>query len=180
MKTVTVAGMIFLLTTSVAAAPVRQAAPVRRMGRAFGTPALLNTRNVTAIRPAAKPLPGSDGDAMAPAEGDPDRERIQRLQEALDNIVHGPVLGRLRVGVRVMEMATGRVLFGRRGSTLMDPASNQKVLATATALLRLGNDWQFRTELGGPPPDADGVVSGDLVLRGSGDPSLRSAHLDEL
>src|SRR4051812_31095021 len=180
MKTVTVAALVFLLSTQVAAAPPPKLAKPRvRVGRAFGTPALLNTKNVTPIRLAPKPLAGSDGDAMAPAEGDPDRERIQRLQEALDNIVHGPVLGRLRVGVRVMELATGRVLFGRHGSSLMDPASNQKVLATATALLRLGSDWQFRTELAGPAPDADGVIAGDVVLRGTGDPSLRGAHREE-
>ena len=35
-------------------------------------------------------------------------------------------------------------------ATLMDPASNQKVLATTTALMRLGADWRFRTELSGP------------------------------
>ena len=182
MRAVTAAALIFLLSTSVAAAPAHPVAkPVRlRVGRAFGTPGLLNTRNITPIKTAAKPMPGGDSDALAPAEGDPDRARIQRLQEALDNIIHGPVLGRLRVGVRVMELATGRVLFGRRGSTLMDPASNQKVLATATALLRLGNDWQFRTDLAGPGPDADGVINGDLVLRGSGDPSLKGGHLDEL
>src|SRR5947207_1189116 len=180
MKTVTAATLILLLATSVAPAQAKSRPPARRMGRSWGTPGLLNTKSLTSIRPAGKPLPGSDGDTLAPTEGDPDRERIQRLQEALDNIVHGPVLGRLRVGMRVMELATGRVLFGRRGSSLMDPASNQKVLATATALLRLGNDWQFRTELAGPGPDADGVINGDLVLRGSGDPSLKSANLDEL
>lgn len=182
------AALIFLLATSVAVAaptPRKQTKPgktkhVKRMGRAWGTPGVADLKHVGTIRPAPKPMVGNDQDTLAPTEGDPDRERIQRLQEALDNIVHGPVLGRLRVGMRVMELATGRVLFGRRGSALMDPASNQKVLATATALLRLGNDWQFRTELGGPAPDTDGVIDGDLVVRGSGDPSLRAAHLDEL
>jgi hypothetical protein len=58
--------------------------------------------------------------------------------------------------------------------------SNQKVLATAAALLRLGSTWRFRTELSGPPPDGDGTIVGDLVLRGSGDPSLRDAHLDAM
>jgi serine-type D-Ala-D-Ala carboxypeptidase/endopeptidase (penicillin-binding protein 4) len=184
MTRVTVAALIFLLSTSVVVAapakkPGKATSHIKRMGRAWGTPGV-DPRHVIPLRPAPKVMAGSDQDTLAPTEGDPDRERIQRLQEALDNIVHGPVLGRLRVGMRVMEMATGRVLFGRRGSALMDPASNQKVLATATALLRLGNDWQFRTELAGPAADPEGVIDGDLVLRGSGDPSLRSAHLEEL
>jgi D-alanyl-D-alanine carboxypeptidase/D-alanyl-D-alanine-endopeptidase (penicillin-binding protein 4) len=113
----------------------------------------------------------------APAADDPNRERILALQEALTRIVHGGVLGRLRVGMRVLDLATGHVLFTRRGSVLMDPASNQKVLATATALLRLGSTWRFRTELSGPQPDGDGTIAGDLIMRGSGDPSLRGAHL---
>jgi D-alanyl-D-alanine carboxypeptidase/D-alanyl-D-alanine-endopeptidase (penicillin-binding protein 4) len=187
MKRVTMVTLVLLVATTMAVSPARSAgarrsvkpAQVKRQARAWGTPALLNTKSVSPIRPLAKPV-ASDDETPPPLQSDPDRERIQRLQEALYNIVHGPVLGRLRVGVRVMDMTSGRVLFGRRGSALMDPASNQKVLATATALLRLGNDWQFRTELGGLAPDADGVVNGDLILRGSGDPSLKSAHLDEL
>ena len=102
------------------------------------------------------------------------------LQEALTHIVHGTVLGRLRVGMRVLDLASDRVLFSRRGSVLMDPASNQKVLATTTALLRLGSTWRFRTELSGPSPDGDGTIAGDLILRGSGDPSLRETHLDAM
>ncbi len=102
------------------------------------------------------------------------------MQEALNSIVRGPVLGRLRVGIRVMEAGSGRTFFGRRSAVLMDPASNQKVLATTTALMRLGSTWRFRTELTGRAPDAEGVVTGDLVLRGSGDPSLLTTHLEEM
>jgi D-alanyl-D-alanine carboxypeptidase/D-alanyl-D-alanine-endopeptidase (penicillin-binding protein 4) len=122
----------------------------------------------------------AENETPAPATDDPNRERILALQEALTRIVHGTVLGRLRVGMRVLDLATGHVLFSRRGSVLMDPASNQKVLATTTALLRLGSTWRFRTELSGPPPDGDGTIAGDLILRGSGDPSLREAHLDAM
>lgn len=130
---------------------------------------------------AASTLAGpAEDETPAPAANDPNRERILALQEALTRIVHGTVLGRLRVGMRVLDLATGHVLFTRRGSVLMDPASNQKVLATATALLRLGSTWRFRTELSGPAPDGDGTISGDLILRGSGDPSLRGAHLDAM
>lgn len=119
-------------------------------------------------------------EAPQPAADDPNRDRTLNLQESLNHLVHGSVLGRLRVGMRVVDLSSGRLLYSRRGSVLMDPASNQKVLATATALLRLGSTWRFRTELSGPSPDGDGTIAGDLVLHGTGDPSLRSGHLDEM
>jgi serine-type D-Ala-D-Ala carboxypeptidase/endopeptidase (penicillin-binding protein 4) len=127
----------------------------------------------------AKP-PAPVSEVAKPAASDPDRDRIARLQEALDGIVHGKVLGRLRVGMRVEDLSSGRVLFGWRSGTLMDPASNQKVLGTSAALLRLGSDYRYRTEVTGAEPDAAGVITGDLVIRGSGDPSLRARHIDAL
>ena len=113
-----------------------------------------------------------------PADNDRDRPRILRIQEVLRDIVHGATLSRLRVGMRVVEARSGRLLFGRRPAALMDPASNQKVLATATAIMRLGSDWRFRTELTGPEPNSDGVIKGDVYLRGSGDPTMRSPDLE--
>ena len=113
-----------------------------------------------------------------PPDNDRDRPRILHIQEVLRDIVHGATLNRLRVGMRVVDARSGRLLFGRRGAALMDPASNQKVLATATAIMRLGSDWRFRTELTGPEPDVDGVIKGDVYLRGSGDPTMRSPDLE--
>jgi D-alanyl-D-alanine carboxypeptidase/D-alanyl-D-alanine-endopeptidase (penicillin-binding protein 4) len=134
--------------------------------------------------PKAIPAPERRGrvidTAPEPPVDDRDRDRIVRMQAALREILHGSVLRRMRVGMRVMEARTGRLLFAQRDGVLMDPASNQKVLATTTALMRLGADWRFRTELTGPAPNAEGVVVGDVVLRGSGDPTLRSTDLDEL
>jgi D-alanyl-D-alanine carboxypeptidase/D-alanyl-D-alanine-endopeptidase (penicillin-binding protein 4) len=177
--------------------PKAASKPVARPATASGKSAAKPTSKPAAVRcslaSAAKPtlslgktsaastLAGpAEDETPAPATNDPNRERILALQEALTRIVHGTVLGRLRVGMRVLDLATGHVLFTRRGSVLMDPASNQKVLATATALLRLGSTWRFRTELSGPLPDGDGTIAGDLILRGSGDPSLRGAHLDAM
>ena len=128
---------------------------------------------------APKP-PAPANEVIKPAASDPDHDRIARLHEALDGIVHGKVLGHLRVGMRVEELASGRVLYGLRSSALMDPASNQKVLGTSAALLRLGSDYRYRTEVTGVPPDGAGIVTGDLVIRGSGDPSLRAHHIDAL
>src|ERR1051325_4200420 len=78
---------------------------------------------------------GNGEEAPVPAADDRDHDRILRLQTSLRDIVHA-AFGRLKVGLRVVEAQTGRVFFGRGTSTLMDPASNQKVLATTTALVR--------------------------------------------
>ncbi|HET6146485.1 MAG TPA: D-alanyl-D-alanine carboxypeptidase/D-alanyl-D-alanine-endopeptidase [Polyangia bacterium] len=122
---------------------------------------------------------GGGEEAPPPAADDRDRERILRLQTSLRDIVHA-AFGRLKVGLRVVEAHSGRVFFGRGTTALMDPASNQKVLATTTALVRLGSSWRFRTEVYGAPPDDDGVVEGDIFLRGSGDPTLGPRELEEL
>ena len=118
----------------------------------------------------------------APKSGvdDSDRERILNLQTALEDIVRGKVLGRLKVGMQVEDLASGRTLFAWRGSAMMDPASNQKLLATTTALLRLGNSFRYRTEVTGPDPSSEGRIAGDIVIRGNGDPSLRAKHIEAL
>jgi D-alanyl-D-alanine carboxypeptidase/D-alanyl-D-alanine-endopeptidase (penicillin-binding protein 4) len=163
-----------------AARPAVGHAPIRVVPGARATIAARpGVQRTVVIKPAPLP-PDAGNEAPLPAPDDPKRDRILRLREALDGIVRGPVLGRLRVGLRVLDLATGQVLYSRRGGVLMDPASNQKVLATATALLRLGSTWRFRTEVMGAQPDGDGVIAGDVIVRGSGDPSLRPSHLEDL
>ncbi len=118
--------------------------------------------------------------APFPRDDDANRDRIVRMQAAIRDILHGGVLRRTRVGIRVVDAGTGRLFYSERGGVLMDPASNQKVLATATAIMRLGAEWRFRTELSSPPPNPEGEIVGDVVLRGSGDPTLRSGDLAQL
>lgn len=70
---------------------------------------------------------------------------------------------------------------GRRGPRLawqperpVNPASLMKLLTTAAALDLLGPAWQWSTPvwLNGPVDPATGVLAGDLVIQGSGDPKL--------
>ena len=152
-------------------ADVAARVPPRRLASTSGA------KRSVAKAPPAKPAAGVVEMAPVPPEGDADRERIVRMQAALREILSESALRRTNVGIRVVEARTGRLFFEKRGGVLMDPASNQKVLATTTALMRLGADWRFRTELAGPVPDADGVIAGDVVLRGSGDPTVTGADL---
>ena len=66
----------------------------------------------------------------------------------------------------------GRLLFGRNERRLFIPASNAKIVVSAVASALLPPDWTVRTSLYPGGPVVDGVVRGDLVLYGRGDPTM--------
>jgi serine-type D-Ala-D-Ala carboxypeptidase/endopeptidase (penicillin-binding protein 4) len=80
-----------------------------------------------------------------------------------------------RWGVSVISLRDGRVLYARNADQPMTPASNMKVYTTAVALDLLGANYRWRTSVySAAPPDASGVISGDLVLYGRGAPDFSS------
>lgn len=60
------------------------------------------------------------------------------------------------------------------GDLAVIPASTMKILVAAVALERLGADHVFTTRVVSAGPPVDGVIDGDLVLLGGGDPLLSS------
>lgn len=84
---------------------------------------------------------------------------------------------RIHWGVHAVQLKTGRVLASVNADQFFIPASNAKLLTSAYALTALGSDYRFTTRVvAGTSIDANGKLSGDLVLAGGGDPSL-SARL---
>ena len=69
--------------------------------------------------------------------------------------------------------SNGRTIYDKGGDRPVTPASNEKLLTGAVALDVLGPDYTFTTTLLGTV--ADGAVTGDLYLRGGGDPLLSTA-----
>jgi PBP4 family serine-type D-alanyl-D-alanine carboxypeptidase len=79
----------------------------------------------------------------------------------------------IRWGVCVARADTGEVLFSYHSDALLLPASNRKLFVTALALDRLGPDYRFTTPLYlSSPADEHGQVRGDLIVRGTGDPTF--------
>ena len=68
---------------------------------------------------------------------------------------------------------SGKHVLRHRGDVAMNPASLMKLVTTTAALELLGPAYTWRTEvLADALPDANGMLAGDLYLRGSGDPKL--------
>jgi D-alanyl-D-alanine carboxypeptidase/D-alanyl-D-alanine-endopeptidase (penicillin-binding protein 4) len=86
-------------------------------------------------------------------------------------------------GAYVVDLGLGRVLYRRNADRPLAPASNEKLLTTSAALVRLGPDTTLDTIVR-PAPDAvlqpDGTLQGDLILVGAGDPTLNDVALRDL
>jgi len=76
------------------------------------------------------------------------------------------------VGVVVVPLDAGPLALAVNESTPMNPASTMKLLTTYAALNLLGPTFQWRTEVYATAHPRGGRLDGDLILRGSGDPSL--------
>ncbi len=70
------------------------------------------------------------------------------------------------------------VLFRYNADRLVMPASNMKIPTLAAAAERLGWDYTFHTTLAATGPVVEGTLLGDLVVRGSGDPSLNARQVE--
>uniref|UniRef100_UPI0037835DA6 D-alanyl-D-alanine carboxypeptidase/D-alanyl-D-alanine endopeptidase n=1 Tax=Prosthecobacter sp. TaxID=1965333 RepID=UPI0037835DA6 len=90
------------------------------------------------------------------------------------------LLNEARVNAAMAGAAIGFCLINAKGETVLAedadiafiPASSLKTLTTATALEILGPDFRFTTELKSTSPIKGGVIQGDLVISGGGDPML--------
>jgi D-alanyl-D-alanine carboxypeptidase/D-alanyl-D-alanine-endopeptidase (penicillin-binding protein 4) len=84
-------------------------------------------------------------------------------------------------GAFVMDLDRDRQLFARRPDVPYIPASVNKLFITSTSLRLPGADDRLETTvLTRGEIDEDGVLTGNLYLRGGGDPMLSSARLAEL
>ena len=80
-------------------------------------------------------------------------------------------------GVEVGSLDSGKTFFEHNARKLLKPASNNKLYTGALALDRLGPEFRIKTSLlASARPDGEGVLRGDLVVYGRGDPSFLSQN----
>lgn len=87
----------------------------------------------------------------------------------------GPI-DQLHVGVHAVDLESGRTLFSHNAHRKFIPASNQKILVTATAMSLLGPDHRLETQVWATGPIRGSVLDGDLIVVGSGDPTFSDRY----
>jgi D-alanyl-D-alanine carboxypeptidase/D-alanyl-D-alanine-endopeptidase (penicillin-binding protein 4) len=109
--------------------------------------------------------------SAASVSADAVRDRATVRQD-LATVLSAPLLARSHWSILIKSLDDGQVLFEHNARKLVMPASNMKILTMATAAERLGWGYRFETTLESTAPIVNGVLDGDLVVRGSGDPTI--------
>jgi len=100
-------------------------------------------------------------------------DSLSALQARLSAILDEPRFAQAQWGVKVVALDSDQTLFERNAEKLLKPASNAKLYTAALALDRLGPDYRIQTSFYAvAKPDAQGVIHGDLLVYGRGDPSF--------
>jgi D-alanyl-D-alanine carboxypeptidase/D-alanyl-D-alanine-endopeptidase (penicillin-binding protein 4) len=125
-------------------------------------------RQTPTPQPAATPIAAVTG-TNAP-------RTIEELRLRIQDVMRRPELAPSQMAVKVASLDTGRTLIEENGEKLLHPASNMKIYTVAAALDRLSPDFRFKTSAYAPSlPDAAGVIRGDLIIYGRGDPSFAAS-----
>jgi serine-type D-Ala-D-Ala carboxypeptidase/endopeptidase (penicillin-binding protein 4) len=98
------------------------------------------------------------------------------LRAAIDSMADAPEFSNAHWGILIVDPQRGDTLYSRNAGKLFMPASNMKILTSATALTQLGPDYRFRTTFAARGSVTNGALDGDLVVIGRGDPSV-SDHM---
>ena len=115
----------------------------------------------------------------APAQKDQPMARtpdtVPALQKRIDEIINQRRYAEALWGVKIVSLDSGKTLYEHNAQKLFTPASNSKLYTMAMVLDRLGPDYRIKTSLyARSRPDARGVLSGDLIIYGRGDPTINA------
>jgi D-alanyl-D-alanine carboxypeptidase/D-alanyl-D-alanine-endopeptidase (penicillin-binding protein 4) len=127
------------------------------------------SRNIFAVLALAvvssEPSPGQLHSAKPVPDG--------ALKIAVEALAASPGMSTGILGVAVLPVDAGEIIYDHEGSKSLVPASTMKAITTASALYHLGPDFCFETKL---QVDTDGNV----IIKGTGDPSFAEYSSDAI
>ncbi len=97
---------------------------------------------------------------------------VQEFWSQMDDIFNDPNFSNANWGVVIQSLETGEYLYKRNENKLFIPASNLKLFTSAAALILLGGDFRFETNIFLNGTVDGSILIGDLVVQADGDPAI--------
>ena len=110
----------------------------------------------------------------------PPPDPVNRLRHDIDTVLADSLFRQSQACIKIVSLNTGQVLYDRNSTLLIHPASNLKLLTSASALQILGANFRFKTSVLADSQQSGPSVFGNLYLKGYGDPDLSVCDLDSL
>lgn len=94
------------------------------------------------------------------------------FMETLRSFGSYPALQGASWGLIVRDLSSGQTMCSHNPNLNLQPASNMKVVTSLNGLKNLGEAFTFKTKLYAGGKVVDGVLRGDLLVEGGGDPTI--------
>ena len=103
----------------------------------------------------------------------------KQFNDAFKRMTDDPSFKHATVSLYVINTTTGKPVTAVNAEVGVAPASCQKVITASTAFALLGHDYSYKTTIGYTGNILHGILNGDIILKGSGDPTLGSWRYDQ-
>ncbi len=106
------------------------------------------------------------------------RDPVQELRIQLDSVLSDPAFENAFWGLSIQSLENGQILYEKNSGKLLMPASNMKLITAAASMKGLGPDFTYETEIKTDGVIENGTLNGNLIVIGSGDPTISSRFKD--
>jgi D-alanyl-D-alanine carboxypeptidase/D-alanyl-D-alanine-endopeptidase (penicillin-binding protein 4) len=104
----------------------------------------------------------------------------QKIAQAYKKLVQDEQAKYAITSLCVLDANTGKVIFADNENIGLATASTLKTITSATAFYTLGKDFRYETKLSYTGKiTSDGTLQGDIIITGSGDPTLGSWRYEQ-
>ncbi len=106
------------------------------------------------------------------------QQNQKQLVHAINKLISDPFFEQTIVALDIFDLTDSVSILQKNEKLLLRPASNMKLLTSAAALINLGKDFQFKTELFHTGIIEGDKLYGDLYVVGGFDPDFSTTDLD--
>ena len=102
------------------------------------------------------------------------------MSDTVSNMMTKNKIDPSQVSILIKDLHSGTTLVSHNAGTVRKPASVMKLFTTYSALLEMGVNFRWPTKLYYTGNYSNGVIHGDLIIKGYGDPTLSSKDVAKM